>query len=62
MKLKKPYTRQEYAQFAIYCNRNDCHFEDKGKYLEAVKNEKMKPIENIEELQKELDNERVSDS
>ncbi len=39
MKLNKPYTNQQYAELAIYCNQNNCHIEDKGKYLTSVKNE-----------------------
>ena len=38
MKLKKPYTNKQYAELAIYCNQNNCHIEDKGKYLTSVKN------------------------
>ena len=39
MKIQKPYTNQQYAELAIYCNQNNCHIEDKGKYLTSVKNE-----------------------
>ena len=38
MKLNKPYTNQQYAELAIYCNQNNCHIVDKGKYLTTVKN------------------------
>ena len=38
MKLNKPFTNKHYAELAIYCNRNNCHIEDKGDYLEAVAN------------------------
>lgn len=38
MKVKKPYTRQQYAELAIYCNENDCHIVDKPKYLESEPN------------------------
>lgn len=38
MKLNKPYTNKQYAELAIYCNQNNCHIEDKGKYLTTVKN------------------------
>lgn len=37
MKLNKPYTNKEYADLAVYCNRNGLIIEDKGDYLEAVK-------------------------
>lgn len=36
MKLNKPYTNKQYADFAVYCNRNGLIIEDKGDYLEAV--------------------------
>lgn len=39
MIINKPYTNKEYADLAVYCNRNDCHIEDKGAYLESVQNE-----------------------
>lgn len=38
MRLDKPYTNQDYARLAAYCNQNNCHIEDKGSYLEAVEN------------------------
>ena len=38
VKIQKPYTNQQYAELAVYCNQNDYHIEDKGSYLEAVKN------------------------
>ena len=37
MKLNKPYTDEEYADFAVYCNENGLIVEDKGGYLESVK-------------------------
>ena len=36
MKLNKPYTNAQYADLAVYCNRNGKVIEDKGDYLEAV--------------------------
>ena len=36
MKLNKPYTNAQYADLAIFCNRNGLIIEDKGDYLEAV--------------------------
>lgn len=36
MKLNKPYTNKDYADLAVYCNRNVLIIEDKGDYLEAV--------------------------
>lgn len=41
MRINKPYTNKEKADLASYCNHNNCHIEDKGKYLESVKNGKM---------------------
>lgn len=38
MKIQKPYTNQQYAELAIYCNQNNCHIEDKETYLESVAN------------------------
>ena len=43
MIVNKPYTNKEYADLAVYCNENDCHIEDKGDYLESVKNEHPTP-------------------
>jgi len=36
MKLNKPYSNEEYADLAVYCNNNKCEIADKGEYLEAV--------------------------
>ena len=36
MKLNKPYTNAQYADLAVYCNKNGLIIEDKGDYLEAV--------------------------
>lgn len=36
MIVKKPYTNEEYADLATYCNENDLIIEDKGDYLESV--------------------------
>lgn len=36
MKLYKPYANKDYADFAVYCNRNGLIIEDKGDYLEEV--------------------------
>ena len=36
MKLNKPYSNKEYANLAVYCNKNGLIIEDKGDYLEAV--------------------------
>ena len=36
MKLNKPYTNTQYADLAVYCNKNGLVIEDKDDYLEAV--------------------------
>lgn len=36
MRLNKPYTNKQYADFTVYCNRNRLDIADKGDYLEAV--------------------------
>ena len=36
MKLNKPYTNAQYADLAVYCNKNGLIIEDKGDYLETV--------------------------
>ena len=45
MIVTKPYTDEQYADLAVYCNENDCYIEDKGDYLESVK----KPEPTIDE-------------
>lgn len=37
MKINKPYTNEEYAKLAIYCNENGLIIVDKGEYLESEK-------------------------
>lgn len=60
MKLHKPYSNKEYADLAVYCNKNDCHIEDKGDYLESISNEHPMPTpeeikqQRIAELKAEL--------
>lgn len=43
MIVNKPYTRKQRADLASYCNKNNCHIEDKGDYLESVENEIQDP-------------------
>lgn len=43
MIVNKPYTDEQYADLAVYCNDNDCHIEDKGDYLESIPNEHPAP-------------------
>ena len=50
MKLNKPCTNKEYADLAVYCNKNGLIIEDKGDYLEAVN----LPEPTVEELQAEV--------
>ena len=50
MKLNKPYTNAQYADLAVYCNKNGLIIEDKGDYLEAVN----PPEPSIEEKQAQV--------
>ena len=54
MIVNKPYTNEQYAQLAIYCNENDCHIEDKGDYLESVPNEHPAPTEEEQRKNREI--------
>ena len=54
MIVNKPYTDNEYADLAVYCNQNDCHIEDKGDYLESVPNEHPAPTEEEQRKNREL--------
>ena len=54
MIVNKPYTRQQYAELASYCNTNDCHIEDKGDYLESVPNEPPAPTEEEQRKNREV--------
>lgn len=36
MIIKKPYTNKQYAELAVFCNKNGLIIEDKGDYLESV--------------------------
>ena len=51
MIVNKPYTNKEYADLAVYCNRNNCHIVDRGDYLESVEN--PAPLPPTEEEQRE---------
>lgn len=50
MKLNKPYTNAQYADLAVYCNKNGLIIEDKGDYLEAVNS----PEPSIEDKQAQV--------
>lgn len=50
MKLNKPYTNTQYADFAVYCNQKGLIIEDKGDYLEAVN----PPEKSVEEKEAEV--------
>lgn len=50
MKLNKPYTNKDYADLAVYCNRNGLIIEDKGDHLEAVN----PPEKSVEEKEAEV--------
>lgn len=47
MKLNKPYQSKQYADFAVYCNKNGLIIEDRVNYLEAVN----PPAPTVEEKQ-----------
>ena len=49
MRINKPYTNQDYARLAAYCNKNNCHIEDKGDYIESVEN--VAPVLTKEEIE-----------
>lgn len=36
MQINKPYTDEEYADLAVYCNEHNCRINDAGDYLESV--------------------------
>lgn len=36
MRINKPYTDEEYADLAVYCNEHNCRINDAGDYLESV--------------------------
>ena len=60
MIVNKPYTNEQYAGLAIYCNENDCHIEDKGDYLESVPNEHSAPTyEEIDKAREEYRKEHI---
>ena len=60
MRINKPYTNTEYASLASYCNQNDCHIEDKGKYLESVQNEHPTPTyDEVKEIRARLYQQQV---
>lgn len=40
---KGQYTNKEYAETAIWCNKNNAHIEDKGEYYEVVANSPYVP-------------------
>ena len=42
MRLDKPYTSDQYAELAIYCNENNMTIVDRGEYLLAMKIESYK--------------------
>lgn len=51
MIVQKPYTNKQYADLAIFCNRNGLIIEDKGDYLESVEPPAPSPEE---EKQREI--------
>lgn len=55
MKLNKPYTNKQYANFAVYCNGNGLIIEDKGDYLEAVNPPEKSTAQKADEIRAERD-------
>lgn len=54
MRIYKPYTDEEYADLAVYCNENDCYIVEFNDYLESKENEHPKPTdEEIKELREQ---------
>ena len=53
MIVNKPFTNEQYADLASYCNHNDCHIEDKGDCLESVPNEHPAPTEEEQRQKRE---------
>ena len=53
MIVYKPYTNKEYADLASYCNHSDSHIEDRGDYLESVKNEPHIPTDEEQRQKRE---------
>lgn len=45
MRINKPYTDEQYADLAVYCNENNCFIYDAGDYLESVENPPHVPTE-----------------
>ena len=56
MRLDKPYSQEQYAGLAIFCNANNCHIEDRGEFLESVENPPYVPTseDKIAELKNQL--------
>ena len=57
MKINKPCTNEQYADFAVYCNENNLIIEDGGDYLESavfIKPQSIINAERIAELQNYL--------
>ncbi len=60
MIVNKPYTNKTYADLASYCNKNDCHIEDKGNYLESVPNEHPAPThEEVDKMREDYRREHI---
>ena len=62
MIVNKPYTDEQYADLAVYCNENDCHIEDKGDYLESVPNEPLPPTyDEVKQMRRDYRAEHIDD-
>lgn len=53
MKLNKPYQSKQYADFAVFCNKNGLIIEDKGDYLEAVNPPEKTTAQKADEIRAE---------
>lgn len=51
---KGQYTNKEYADTAVWCNKNNAHIEDKGEYYEVVENTPI-PQPTLEEQLQQLE-------
>ena len=56
MRLDKPFTDEQRAALAIFCNANNCDIKDRGEYLESVENPPHVPTaeDKIAELKNQL--------
>lgn len=53
MRITIPYTNEEYANLAVYCNENNCHIEQTEYGLESVPNEPHIPTKEEQQVNRE---------